>query len=226
MLAVLLASCATTSSDGGPDLDVQGGRASSSTHDAIIIGAGYAGLTAAHKLVSAGLSVLVLEAAGHVGGRTRNYLPTKKTFDVAADNVVEVGGTFVSPSHTAIISFAQSMGIHMYNVSGHAPIRPGLRDENLGEPSDLYPCASAGLDPGCHLAVFLRPKPCLPQLTQTSPDRQPPPQGGIGASTPRRRWQRAYFTPRVALLPSERPKSSRHASRAWPRSMNSTRSDG
>ncbi|MFG2921028.1 NAD(P)/FAD-dependent oxidoreductase [Streptomyces sp. NPDC048305] len=45
-------------------------RAHTSDHaDVVIIGAGIAGLSAAHRLISAGVDVSVLEAAPHVGGR-------------------------------------------------------------------------------------------------------------------------------------------------------------
>ncbi|MBM4225724.1 MAG: FAD-dependent oxidoreductase, partial [Gammaproteobacteria bacterium] len=41
--------------------------------DVIVIGAGLAGLNAALNLEAAGLSVIVLEAADYVGGRTRTF---------------------------------------------------------------------------------------------------------------------------------------------------------
>lgn len=42
-------------------------------HDAIVIGSGLAGLSAAFELAETGSKVLVLEAADHVGGRTANW---------------------------------------------------------------------------------------------------------------------------------------------------------
>lgn len=39
-------------------------------HDLVVVGAGPAGLSAAYQLRDSGLDVVVLEAAGHVGGRT------------------------------------------------------------------------------------------------------------------------------------------------------------
>lgn len=45
-------------------------RAAAETHDVIIIGAGLAGLTAAHEILRSGLSCIILEARNRVGGKT------------------------------------------------------------------------------------------------------------------------------------------------------------
>jgi monoamine oxidase len=62
--------------------------------DVVVVGAGFAGLSAARRLRAKGLSVVVLEARDRVGGRTLNQ-------DLAANGfpgrVVEMGGQFVGP---------------------------------------------------------------------------------------------------------------------------------
>lgn len=61
--------------------------------DVIVIGAGFAGLTAARDQRDAGRSVLVLEARDRVGGRTHyDYLEGQ-------DQKVEFGGTWVVPKY-------------------------------------------------------------------------------------------------------------------------------
>lgn len=44
------------------------------SHDVLIIGAGLAGLCSARRLISRGISVLILEASDGVGGRIRTDL--------------------------------------------------------------------------------------------------------------------------------------------------------
>jgi monoamine oxidase len=60
-----------------------------STYDAVVIGAGFAGITAARDLTEQGNKVLLLEARDRVGGRTY----TKKF--PGTDKDVEMGGQFI-----------------------------------------------------------------------------------------------------------------------------------
>src|SRR5689334_25265233 len=70
--------------------------------DVVIVGAGFAGLKAAHDLVSQGHSVVVLEGRDRVGGRVF-------TGEVAGVKV-DLGGTWVSHRHTAIREVAEQVG--------------------------------------------------------------------------------------------------------------------
>ena len=65
---------------------------STDEHDALVIGAGPSGLTAARDLRDQGHSVLVLEAHDRLGGRT--YTRPLKGYD---DVLIEVGGTYIHP---------------------------------------------------------------------------------------------------------------------------------
>jgi monoamine oxidase len=117
-------------------------------HDAVVVGAGFAGLSAAHLLAEAGLDVVVLEGAERVGGRVRNWDPEHSRFDAASDEVVELGGTFVSPSHTALINFSAAMGVAVYNTSAGVATRPRRKPRApwLREPADGWPWWYWGVD--------------------------------------------------------------------------------
>lgn len=73
--------------------------------DVVIIGAGPSGLTAAHELKKAGVSVAVLEARDRVGGRTWS-----NTIDGAW---LEIGGQWVSPDQSALIGLLEELGGHL-----------------------------------------------------------------------------------------------------------------
>jgi monoamine oxidase len=77
---------------------------SSRSADVAVVGAGFAGLTAALKLVDAGRSVIVLEARNRVGGRALNY-------PIGGGEISERGATFVGPTQDHILGLAKRFGV-------------------------------------------------------------------------------------------------------------------
>jgi len=77
--------------------------------DVCVVGAGYAGLTAARRLVQAGQSVVVLEARDRVGGR----IWTQQLPDGTA---IDRGGAWLGPRHDAIFGLAKEMGVTTYKT--------------------------------------------------------------------------------------------------------------
>ncbi|MYT23585.1 FAD-dependent oxidoreductase, partial [Streptomyces sp. SID7760] len=75
---------------------------SDTTVDVVIVGAGFAGLSAAERLVSTGRSVLVVEGRDRVGGRSFS--------GEVAGVKVDLGATWVARRHTAIRDLADRMG--------------------------------------------------------------------------------------------------------------------
>ena len=71
---------------------------------AVVIGAGFAGLSAADALRSAGVEVTVFEARDRVGGRVWSVPFGEKT-------VVERGAEFILPGNTAIEGMAERFGL-------------------------------------------------------------------------------------------------------------------
>ena len=70
--------------------------------DVVVVGAGFAGLSAAHDLVDQERSVVVLEGRDRVGGRVC-------TGEIAGVKV-DLGGTWVAKQHTAIRAIAEQVG--------------------------------------------------------------------------------------------------------------------
>jgi len=85
------------------------GAAESSSADVVVVGAGFAGLTAARKLRRAGRSVVVLEARERVGGRVWNH-------DLGGGVVSERGGTFAGPTQDRVLALARELGIRKFNT--------------------------------------------------------------------------------------------------------------
>ncbi|ATQ43825.1 flavin monoamine oxidase family protein [Caulobacter mirabilis] len=76
------------------------------TVDVVIVGAGFAGLTAARQLRAAGRSVVVLEADDRVGGRTKA--------GTVAGETVDLGGQWVGPAQTRLLALAKEFGVATY----------------------------------------------------------------------------------------------------------------
>jgi monoamine oxidase len=75
--------------------------------DVVVVGAGFAGLTAARNVVHAGRSVIVLEARKRVGGRALNH-------ELANGVISEGGATFAGPTQDRILRLARRMGVEKF----------------------------------------------------------------------------------------------------------------
>jgi monoamine oxidase len=71
--------------------------------DAVVVGAGYAGLAAARKLTEEGCSTVVLEARDRVGGRAH-------TVEEAGARV-DLGGQWIGPGQDHIHALAAETGV-------------------------------------------------------------------------------------------------------------------
>ena len=88
--------------------------------DVCVVGAGFAGLTAARRLSQSGKSVVVLEARDRVGGRVW-------TWHSAAGVPVDMGATFVGPMHDRLhaLTKADNLGLGLI-VLGLLPQADGV----------------------------------------------------------------------------------------------------
>jgi monoamine oxidase len=75
--------------------------------DAVVVGAGIAGLTAARAIAAAGRSVLVLEARDRVGGRTDHHV-------LRGGDTVEMGGAWVGPTQTEVLALIKELGLQTH----------------------------------------------------------------------------------------------------------------
>jgi monoamine oxidase len=77
--------------------------------DVCVLGAGYAGLTAARRLSQHGKSVVVLEARDRVGGRIW-------TAPLADGTPIDRGGAWFAPYHDAAYRLAAELGVSAYKT--------------------------------------------------------------------------------------------------------------
>jgi monoamine oxidase len=108
--------------------------------DVVIIGAGFAGLTAGWDLQKAGCgSFAVLEARGRVGGRVCNL-------DLGAGVISEGGGEWLSPGQPALADLARELEIETFDtydqgrpvyLKGGEAVADGTRHNLKGGSADL-----------------------------------------------------------------------------------------
>jgi monoamine oxidase len=77
--------------------------------DVCVVGAGYAGLTAARRLSQGSRSVVVLEARDRIGGRIW-------TQHLSDGSPVDRGGAWLAPQHDAIFALAREVGVSTYKT--------------------------------------------------------------------------------------------------------------
>ncbi len=75
--------------------------------DVVVVGAGFAGLTAARRLAAAGKEVCVLEARDRVGGRVLNHRVGKGV-------MAEIGGQYVGPTQDRLLALARAVGVKTF----------------------------------------------------------------------------------------------------------------
>jgi monoamine oxidase len=78
-------------------------------YDAVVVGAGYAGLAAARRLTLAGKSVIVLEARDRVGGKTLNE-------SIGGGAITELGAGYVGPTQDELLKLAKHFGVGTFPV--------------------------------------------------------------------------------------------------------------
>ena len=77
--------------------------------DVCVVGAGYAGLSAARALHQAGMSVVVLEARARIGGRVW-------TDRLSDGTPVDRGAAWLAPKHDAVFGLAHELGVSTYKT--------------------------------------------------------------------------------------------------------------
>jgi monoamine oxidase len=96
--------------------------------DVIVVGAGLAGLTAAHRLTELGRAVVVLEARDRVGGRVVNETTSDGT-------VVELGGQWVGPTQDGVLALAEDLKLELfptYNEGENVVVYHGRKQHYTG----------------------------------------------------------------------------------------------
>ncbi|MET0792783.1 MAG: NAD(P)/FAD-dependent oxidoreductase [Polyangiaceae bacterium] len=107
--------------------------------DAVVIGAGMAGLTAARRLAEAGKSTLLLEASERVGGRVWTV--------PGATTTIELGAEFVHGEPKPTLDLAREAGIELSAVNDRHFLKEGTAFRELSDPWRPFESVLALLEP-------------------------------------------------------------------------------
>lgn len=104
--------------------------------DVVIVGAGFAGMIAARKLIRERKRVVLLEARNRAGGRVKS--------GVIAGRTVDVGGMWVGPTQTKLLALVREYGFHLvpqFATGKQISVVAGKRfvgeGEDFGFPSEI-----------------------------------------------------------------------------------------
>lgn len=120
--------------------------------DVLIVGAGLAGLAAAHRLRSGGLRVDIAEASDRIGGRAFGW------FWPEAGRMIELGGTWILPGFREVRALVEEFGLELFDSPDTAASLVHFRD-------GVAPMATPGEDGVRGLEMALQTLRELPGTT-------------------------------------------------------------
>lgn len=115
-------------------------------HDVAVVGAGISGLIAARELSTAGLDVVVVDAADRAGGRTLAVTS-------ALGSRLDLGGQWIGAGHHRFAALADEFGATRFDT--HSPALPVLADDE-GVVRPVAPTALLAVSALARVELFAR----------------------------------------------------------------------
>lgn len=78
--------------------------------DCVVVGAGFAGLSAARELIQRGYDVALVEARGRAGGRVVSTT-------LSGGEVIDLGGQWIAPSHDRMLELVKNAGLELIGAN-------------------------------------------------------------------------------------------------------------